>query len=205
MSAAQKPTEPLLWNDEFLRLLNSISAEIKSAEALSKKDTLIRYHTLIAIGGYVGPRAKEFLNLTWYDVVGKHRGEIFQFKQGRPRQVYFHPKLINLIDNNYKALDPDNVHDLILHKQGDPLEPIKTQQFNQNFARRLAKAGITTQQPSSHTLRKTFGMHIYRDIYGATEEGLVMACKLLDHESIEETIKYIGLTDDRIKQTFLSF
>lgn len=205
MSEDQKRTEPLLWEQEFLLLLSSIEKEYFQTTSDAKFDALVRYHTLVAIGGFVGPRAKEFLNLTWFDVVGKDEGQIFQFKQGRPREVYFNPQLIEMVDGNFSQVNPTNIHHLILHKQGEPYTPIKTQQFNQGFARRLEKAKVKTRQPSSHTLRKTFGMHIYRDIHQGSEEGLIMACKMLDHRSIEETMKYIGLTDARIKETFMKF
>lgn len=205
MSEEQKRTEPLKWNEEFLLLLASVEKETFQTTSDAKIEAFIRYHTLMAIGGFIGPRAKEFLNLTWFDVVGKDEGQIFQFKQGRPRDVYFHPHLIQMVDANFERINPTNIHHLIIHKNGEPYEPIKTQQFNQGFARRLSKAGINTRQPSSHTLRKTFGMHIYRDIYHCSEEGLIMACKLLDHRSVEDTMKYIGLTDQRIKETFLKF
>ena len=205
MSETQTATEPLKWREEFLLLLASIEKEYFQTLSDDKKDSLLRYHTLIAVGGFVGPRAKEFLNLTWFDIVNKDEGQIFQFKQGRSRNVFFHPHLIEMVNTNFQRLNPTNVHHLVLHKQDEPYTPIKTQQFNQNFARRLEKAKIKTKQPSSHTLRKTFAMHIYRDIYECSAEGLTIACKMLDHRSLEETMKYIGLTDELMKETYLKF
>ena len=202
MSTDQVPAEPLLWKEEFLKLLASIEREYYKTTSESKQDMILRYQTLIAVGGYIGPRAKEFLHITWNDIVDKSEGDLYQFKVGRKRKVYFNEGLIQIVNKNYKKLDPINPHHLILHKKESPVVPIKTQQFNQNFRRFLERAGIKARQPSSHTLRKTFGMHIYRDVNNCSDEGLHLACKMLDHWSIEETLKYLGITDKRIKETY---
>lgn len=205
MSEGQKPTRPLLWQVEFLTLLVSIEKEYHKTVNTSKRERLLRYHTLIAIGGYIGPRAKEFLNLTWYDVVNKNELDFYQYKVGRKRRAPFHPKLIKMINRNYELIEPINEQHLILHKEDNPNAPVSTRQFNASFKRLLERAGIDTRQPSSHTLRKTFALHVYADIHNSSSKGLAEACKMLDHRSIDQTMDYIGLTEDKLKETFLKF
>ncbi|MEP2025487.1 MAG: tyrosine-type recombinase/integrase [Reichenbachiella sp.] len=205
MSEGQKPTRPLLWEVEFMKLLASIEDSYVKTMHPDKRQRFLRYHTLLSVGGYIGPRAKEFLNLRWIDIVNKTEGDLFQFKQGRQREVFFHQHLIRIIDANYTKLDPENIQHLVLHKKDEPNTPIATRQFNSSFKRLLENANIHTGTPSSHTLRKTFGMHIYADVYGSTEKGLIMASKMLDHRSVEDTMKYIGLTRDKMKETYLKF
>ena len=204
MSIDQKPAEPLDWKDEFLYLLNHIEKEYERKVG-ADRDRLLRYHTMIATGGFLGTRAKEMLNLSWNDIVGKTENDIFQFKQGRKRKVYFADAYIEMVNQNFQRIKPANIYDLILHKKDRPTVPISTRQFNASFARLLKRAGIHKEVPSSHTLRKTFGTYIYKEYFKSTEEGLITASQMLDHQDIEETKKYIGITDKVIKEVYRGF
>lgn len=54
----------------------------------------------------------------------------------------------------------------------------------------------------SHTLRKTFSYHIYINEIG-TNPGIVQTLqKMLNHSSQLETLKYIGITKDVIKNVY---
>ncbi len=203
MSEKQTRTEPLLWEQQYQKLLASLDNRILRETA--KKEKLIRYQTIIITGGYFGSRAKEFLHLTWSDVVGKKQTDVFQFKTGRKRKIYFNEKVIRMIDQNYQMIDPVNSHHLILHKKDQPTVPISTRQFNESFAKILERCSIDTQNPSSHTLRKTFAYHIWADIYHKTEEGILMASQMLDHQDIKETMTYLGIGEKKIKDTYMRF
>ncbi|MEP2025507.1 MAG: tyrosine-type recombinase/integrase [Reichenbachiella sp.] len=202
MSEGQKPTRPLLWQEEFLKLLAYLEAEYSRTKAVSKRDRLLRYHTLIAVGGFIGPRAKEFLNISWSDIVGKTEMDLYQFKVDRAREVHFNATLIAMVQANFTKVNPINLHHLVLHKQDEPMAPISTRQFNESFKRFLRKAKIDTQQPSSHTLRKTFVRHIWADLHNKSDEGLQIASKMVGHESTEHTRDYLGITSELMKENY---
>ena len=64
------------------------------------------------------------------------------------------------------------------------------------------KYKIETASPSSHTLRKTFGMRVFES-QGSTEAALVLLSEIFNHESVEDTRKYIGLTKGKIQNAYL--
>ena len=47
---------------------------------------------------------------------------------------------------------------------------------------------------STHTLRKTFGYHVYMD----NKKDIALVQKLLNHESAEDTLRYIGIEQDHM-------
>ena len=52
---------------------------------------------------------------------------------------------------------------------------------------------------NTHSLRKTFGYHAYRN---RTDINVLQ--KLFNHSSASETFKYIGITDERVRDVYLS-
>ncbi|MEQ8423080.1 MAG: tyrosine-type recombinase/integrase [Balneola sp.] len=205
MAEDQTKTQPLLWQDEYEKLLAEMDREIHRMESEELRMKWIRYQTLIIAGGHFGLRAKEFLNLSWSQLVNKSESSAFQYKTKRKRKFYFSKNVIRLLNHNYELVNPWNIHHLVLHKQKSPMEPISTRQFNESFARILSKCGITAANPSSHTLRKTFAHHIWADLYEKSEEGILVACEMLDHQDPKETKVYLGITDKKIKDTYLRF
>ena len=55
------------------------------------------------------------------------------------------------------------------------------------------------QNIGTHSLRKTFGYHVYRNSGG--DIGLVQ--KLLNHSSVKNTLQYIGINREEMDNTFL--
>lgn len=168
-----------------------------------RKKTMARYQTAIAIGGYLGPRAKELLHFTWFDFVEKTEKDLFEFKTEKDRKVYFNKKLLRLIRSNYAIVDPDNVHEYIMQGPGQPGRPISTVAFNKTFKKLLERFEIETDNPSSHTLRKTFAARVFRK-QGADENALIFVSEILNHSSIQYTRKYIGIRKRQIRTVYLT-
>jgi site-specific recombinase XerD len=63
-----------------------------------------------------------------------------------------------------------------------------------------ADAGID-KNVGSHTLRKTFGFHIWHNAEDK-EKALVMLMAIFNHSSLVTTKKYIGLLDNEIEEVF---
>jgi integrase len=51
----------------------------------------------------------------------------------------------------------------------------------------------------THTLRKTFGYHVFVRSKG----NLALVQKLLNHSSSAETLRYIGLTQEELNNAYL--
>ncbi len=201
MKTSQEPCSPLKWDEEFQKLLHELSVMIHEASG-QRKVTLARYQTAIAIGGYLGARAKELLHFTWFDFVGKTTKDLFEFKTEKKRKIHFNDKLVKLVNANYKIVDPINIHDLIMQRPGSPGTPVTTRAFNKMFKSLLEKLEIKTDNPSSHTLRKTFAYRIFKNRSG-DEQALIFVSEILNHVSTQYTRKYLGIRRNQIKEAYL--
>ncbi|MDR1885683.1 MAG: tyrosine-type recombinase/integrase [Synergistaceae bacterium] len=88
-------------------------------------------------------------------------------------------------------------------RQGDPLFPSRNGGALSRWrARRiLAAAGgaVGENRVGTHSLRKTFGYHVYKRTGGNL--GLVQ--KLLNHSSSGDTLRYIGIDREEMDNTYL--
>jgi integrase len=207
MSSAQLPCSPLDFEAVFLRLLADMDGEIHRLPVAYPRDRqirdkLIRYQTLIAAGGYLGTRAKELLNLRWYDIVGKTENSVYEYKTGKSRKVYFSKSFIKIAERNYKLIEPVNIHHLILHRADNPMVAITTRDFNKNFATYLKKYNVETENPSSHTLRKTFMFEMWRQL-GGDERAYLTVGKMMGYSDKGQVMDYLGHTRKQIKDAVL--
>lgn len=203
MSRFQTPCAPLDWKNEFLYFLAQMDGEIHRETDDSKRLKLVKYQTIIAIGGYFGPRAKEFLTMTWNDIIDKKEGEIFEYKTEKKRKVAFHPNFISYANRNFKIINPLNIHHLILHKTSSPLERIATPQFNRAFKNYLVKFNIKTENPSSHTLRKTFMERLWNRL-GADSKAYLTVAKHMGYQDVSQVQDYLGHTRQQIKEAVIT-
>lgn len=202
MSAAQTSCSPLKWDEEFQKLLRDLSIAIHEAGG-QRKITLARYQTAIAIGGYLGPRAKELLHLTWFDFIGKSAKDLYEFKTEKNRKIYYNDKLLRLVNANYLIVDPVNVHDFILQSPAHPGRAITTRGFNKALQKLFKEYKIYTDNPSSHTLRKTFARRIFQN-KGADEKALIFVSEVLNHSTTQYTRKYLGIRKQQIREAYLN-
>lgn len=204
MSLNQAPCAPLDFEREFLKLLADMDGDIHRSLKGGRLDPLklVRYQTLIAAGGYFGARAKELLSLTWFDIVGKRETSVFQFKT--KRQVYFAPSFMKLAERNYKLIEPLNIHHLVLHRRDNPMQPVSTGDFNENLGYYFKRYGVVTENPSSHTLRKTFMLHAWHQL-GADDRAYVTLAKMMNYREVGQVRDYLGHTRAEIHEAVLRF
>ena len=187
MSENQVACSPLDWEDQFLILMSKMSHQI----AMNQDITLARYQTVIAAGCYLGCRAKTLLKLRWVDLLNVRETILKQSKVFRNRKVFIHPDLVKIAQKNLKVVQPQSMHFPIVHNKN--YQPIYTTNFNSQLAIYFKRFGIETDNPSSHTLRKTFGLRLFL-VEGADQRALALVQKALGHRSPEYTADYIGVT-----------
>ena len=83
-------------------------------------------------------------------------------------------------------------------KKGD--RPITRVQAYRIISRACEKAGITTKI-GTHTLRKTFGYHIWHNA-NDKEKAIVMLMVIFNHTSVSTTKKYIGIMGEEVEDVF---
>jgi integrase len=140
--------------------------------------------------------------LTWFDFLGKSEKDLYEFKTEKHRRIYFNEKLLKLLKANYIIIDPVNIHDYILQSPQYPGRAITTRAFNKAFKVLLTQYQIITDNPSSHTLRKTFATRVFKN-KGADEHALIFVGEMLDHSTVQYTRKYLGIRKNQIREAYL--
>jgi integrase len=161
------------------------------------------YNTLLlfSFGFYFGLRIGDILSLRWSDIIGKQSFSIREQKTKKIRKVPIHSEVQRLI-----GLTFDNDQDLteyIFTRNGNGGKAISVTAANKRIRTTFERYGIETQNPSSHTLRKTFGRRIY-EINGKSEDALVLLSDIFNHANVKVTRRYIGLTEERKTKAYLS-
>lgn len=167
---------------------------------------------MCAAGFYFGLRIGDILNLTWGEVLAERftvREEKTRKRKKKPRIISVHPdfKLIaqaafDAIPERRKPKDTDFVF-VSQEARGNRKKPISKVAAIKRFRVALERYGIETANPSTHTLRKTFGRRVW-EMCGETDAALVKLSKVFRHSSVEITRIYLGITEEEIAEVYLS-
>ena len=181
----------------------------------SQASTLIKglmtdhnYNTalLVAAGIYFGLRIGDTLQLRWAQI----RSDQFLVMEGKTKKervVDVHGNFLKLAKRvgGLERIPADHDGLVFIHqrKDGDRSRAISVTAANKRIRKAFATYGIEAQNPSSHTLRKTFGRRVY-DNNGRSEHSFVLLSHIFGHRDISVTRRYIGLTQETISSAYLS-
>lgn len=186
-------TAPLKWPDAQ-NLLKLLKADEKHETRL-----------LFALGFYTGLRISDILSVTWELLEGR-AFDVTEKKTGKLRHVDIAPDLAKIIAEARRALHPGATPAglVFTSKRGRTIGArLTVVGANKRIREALQGYGIHAQNPSSHTLRKTFARRVYEN-NGRTEDALVLLSQILNHAKPSDTRKYIGLTRERITNVYLT-
>ena len=187
-------TQPLKWN-AAITLLDVMKEKPKEANA----------RLMLACGFYTAFRIGDILTLTWGDLWGDTFTR-FEQKTGKGRKISVNADLKNIALETYQMMPKKPLDDeliFVVQKNVRDKKAISVTAANKRVAKYFDKYGITADNPSSHTLRKTFARRVY-DKNGKTDAALHILSEILNHSDIKTTRKYIGLTDELIKDIYLN-
>ncbi len=168
-----------------------------------KNDGKLREYLLIATGCYFGLRIGDLLNLKWEYVLDKEEFYITEGKTGKQRKITINKFVKEVIKYVADTLTREGVFNLegymFCNRYGNKLSG----QFVNYLLREVFKEyGIKVQNPSTHTLRKTFGKRVWESD-NKSERALVYLSEIFSHSSLTVTKKYIGITDKVIADVYL--
>jgi integrase len=168
-----------------------------------KNDGKLREYLLIATGCYFGLRIGDLLNLKWEYVLDKEEFYITEGKTGKQRKITINKFVKEVIKYVADTLTREGVFNLegymFCNRYGNKL----SRQFVNYLLREVFKEyGIKVQNPSSHTLRKTFGKRVWESD-NKSERALVYLSEIFSHSSLAVTKRYIGITDKIIADVYL--
>jgi integrase len=150
----------------------------------------LRY-IIIAIN--TGLRNGDILNLT-YDKLQKEK---YTFREGKTNKI----KTIAINGNIRSLIPPKKTGDLFLTQKGTTITI-------QHLNRELKKIFMEESKElniSSHSLRKSFGRHVYlRNQKNGSETALLYLMDIFNHSSMTMVKKYLGIRQDELNDIYLN-
>ena len=149
---------------------------------------------LFTIGTNCGLRISDILRLNVGDVKSKTYIRITEKKTGKFKKFPINSKLKPMFEEYTKGKNLN--------------EPLFTTKFKNRLERVAAykiinaackDAGLE-ERVGSHTLRKTFGYHHYQKF-----KDVVLLQKIFNHYSPEITLRYIGIEQAQIDESYVNF
>lgn len=162
-------------------------AEMIEALGMSKKG--LRNQLLFKLGISTGLRCSDLVKIKIADVKGKTSFISNEGKTKKTRTVYLNNVLAELIEY-LEIVAADEVY---LFPNGKGGHISVTQAY-----RILEKAGdlIGNQSIGTHTMRKSFGYKYYQET-----KDIATLMDIFNHSSQAVTLRYIGISEERIEQS----
>ena len=195
--------------EEINNMIKHFNKQINNANNNEQKQIAYRNKMLFVIGINLGIRGSDLCNLKWnkllYDDLTfrdciKIKPKKTE-KTGKYVLLGFNKAVKNII-KEYSSIYPINNLDDYIFKSRKGNEPISRMSAGRIIKNAAKEIGIK-QNINSHSLRKTWGYHIYNS---SEDKGqaLVMLQKCFGHSNQLTTMKYIGIYDDDVINTYNS-
>ena len=167
--------------------------DVKKIEQVLAKESY-RNLLLFDIGTNCGLRVSDILALNVGDVKNRSYINIIEKKTGKFKSFPVNSKLKPMFAKYTKNKKPEEP--LFKTKFNNRMERVAAYYILRNASQ---KAGLDIKV-GTHTMRKTFGYHHYRQF-----KDVAMLQKIFNHSSPQITLRYIGIEKDQIDQSYLNF
>ena len=167
--------------------------DLKRIESILRKQSL-RDLLLFTVGTNCGLRISDILNLDVGDVRDKEYISITEKKTGKYKRFPINSKLKPMFAKFTQGRKADEP--LFLSVFHNRMERTQCYRIVNEACR---KAGLDCKI-GTHTLRKTFGYHHYQKF-----KDVVMLQKIFNHSSPQVTLRYIGIEQEQIEESYHNF
>ena len=183
------------------------TADIKFIYNRLIKRKRVREAELFIIGCNVALRISDLLRLRFDDISIEYKkgqvigmAHIIEKKTKKPKGLTLNPTAMEAVAR-LRERSPHHVYlfQSTGNRKGNLIKPVGTNWINDVF-KAIEKDLDLDYKFRSHSMRKTFGYHAYKN--GADINVLQ---KLFNHSDVKETFLYIGITDEKVRDTFLDF
>ena len=176
-----------------------------TVEPIRNKDDLARLEKVLAkkskrnllfftIGTNCGLRISDILALNVGDVKGKTHIQITEKKTGKFKKFPMNSKLKPMLEEFTKGRRCDEP--LFTTIFGNRLERVAAYYIIRN----ACEEAKIQERVGTHTMRKTFGYHHYQKF-----KDVAMLQKIFNHSSPQITLRYIGIEQDQIDESYTNF
>jgi integrase len=167
-----------------------------------EKDENYWLSSYIILSIYTALRVSDVKRITWCQVLsGKDYLDIVEKKTKKSRRIHLNPFLIDSI-RKYKV--KLNINDLnqpiVSNREG---KSVSTIYLNRVLKKANYEYGMGVKNMSSHSLRKSFGMHVWKS-NGCSDKVLTLLSEIFNHSKVSITRKYIGLVEEDIIDVYCS-
>ena len=172
---------------------------IRELKNVRKIERLLARHSerdllLFTLGINCGLRISDILTLDVSDVKNKNYIQVVEKKTGKFKKFPINSKLKPMFEKFTKnRLDEEP---LFLSKFGNRMERTAAYRIINLACKKIGIEGLI----GTHTLRKTFGYHHYQKF-----KDVVILQKIFNHSSPFITLRYIGIEQDEIFQSYENF
>ncbi len=175
--------------DEFIHLCECLH-----------KDELYFWELYIRLSFCTALRVSDVLSIMWRDILGERVFVKVEKKTGKTRPINFSESVVAKINTLYCSLGSPDVNTLIFNssRTGKHYTP---QYINRKLKYFKMKYRLSVNSFSTHSLRKSFGRHVYES-HNRSAESLIKLNEIFQHESLKVTQRYIGLTRDEINEVY---
>lgn len=198
---------PFTTQEEIKAMIDAFNKHIDEATDENKRMIARRNKMLFLIGINLSLRSSDLCGLT-YKFFFKEDGTFKDCyslqpkktrKTGKFVKLYFNETVKKAITEYVKDYPVEDVNEyLFKSRKGDGhITEITLGRIIKDVAEEI---GIE-RNINSHSLRKTFGYHVWHDAEDK-EKALVMLMTIFNHSSLAITKKYIGIMDEEIESVF---
>lgn len=193
--------------EEIKAMIDVFDEKINNAPDEDKQWIAARNKMMFLVGINLGIRASDLCGLK-YSFFMNDNGSFKEFYSLQPKKTKKTGKFVKLYFNqtvqkaiteymeNYSVEDMNEY--LFKSREGD--SHITEKSLGRIIKDAAKEAGIE-RNICSHSLRKTFGYHVWHSA-ADKEKALVMLMSIFNHSSIAVTKKYIGIMDEEIEDVF---
>ena len=161
------------------------------------KDKDYKMSLLIGCGIFFGLRISDILQLSWDMLLNDSSFQLIEKKTQKRREVRINKSFQRHIWDCYNALLITDKSEKCFKSREHRVYSI--QRINMILKDIKKKYGIkSVKNFSTHSLRKTFGGHVYERADSNGEMALVMLSELFNHSNIAITKRYLGLRKEEI-------
>lgn len=198
---------PFRTKEEIAAMIGVFDRRIEEAETDNQRQIAYRDKLLFVCGINLGLRASDLRTLKWnffFNEDGSRKNSYkIQPKKTRKHKkfvtMHFNKAVETVIDNYIAEYPIEDLNGyLFASRVGE--EPICVRSLGR-IIKGAAKEAHIDRNVNSHSLRKTFGLFIYQGAENKTD-ALVLLQNIFNHSCPSVTLRYIGITDNDIKEAF---
>ena len=156
------------------------------------------YRDIWQLGLNLALRISDLLNLTYSDFAGGETITVIEQKTGKSRTIKLNEKVQTIVKQR-QALNPNDMY--LFQSVGNRAKKLLKPLSREVVARKFAEVGqIVGIHLGTHSMRKTRGYAMW-----SAGVPLEVIARVLNHSSPAVTMRYIGLEQADINQTYDDF